>query len=244
MCSAIENKRVGDPLNLSVKMKLRALLFIGALVLATTAANAQTSTPRTKAKVGVNTKNPTENLHVNGTLRVQTLPVDKTNNAISTKTDGSGSTSATPDQTFNAMYVVTADKNGVLGRAPGADPAFFYMPALFVPTKADQVTAATPLVTHATSGVFTVKLFDNYAHQFGVATTTGMPAVVSSNPASTKLVTSTPTAADFDYFITYYDDSVFEDVKVNASGVLTYKVKAGSTVTAKTYMNIIFKKKS
>ena len=62
-------------------MTFRSLFLLGAMVVATGAA-AQTQ-PRTKAKVGVNTKNPTENLHVNGTLRVQKLPADGSANAIS-----------------------------------------------------------------------------------------------------------------------------------------------------------------
>jgi len=95
--------------------------FLLCAVFTTATLAAQT---RTKAKVGVNTQNPTENLHVNGTLRVQKLPTDNEAGAIGTKADGSAS--ANFDQTFNAKYVVTADKNGVLGRAAGADPSFFY----------------------------------------------------------------------------------------------------------------------
>ena len=111
--------------------------FLLCAVFTTATLAAQT---RTKAKVGVNTQNPTENLHVNGTLRVQKLPTDNEAGAIGTKADGSAS--ANFDQTFNAKYVVTADKNGVLGRAAGADPSFFYMPALFVPTKSEQLAGS------------------------------------------------------------------------------------------------------
>lgn len=215
-------------------MNLRSL-FILCAILTTGTVSAQT--PRTKAKVGVNTQNPTENLHVNGTLRVQKLPADKEANAIGTKDDGTGSTGF--DQTFNARYIVTADKNGVLGRASGSSPSYFYMPALYVPTKSDEIAGSQ--ATFA-GGVFTINLYTNYAHQFGGSTKAGMPALVKSNSSAT-LPQNSLAKTDFDYFVTYFDDSVFEDVAVNTNGQLTYKVKAGSKVTGKTFMNIVFKKK-
>ena len=168
--------------------------FLLCAVFTTVTLAAQT---RTKAKVGVNTQNPTENLHVNGTLRVQKLPTDKEVGAIGTKADGSAS--ANFDQTFNAKYVVTADKNGVLGRAAGADPSFFYMPALFVPTKSEQLPGSQATLV---GDVFSINLFENYAHQFGISNKTGMPAIVKSN-TSANLVLNSPTQSDFDYFVTY-----------------------------------------
>jgi hypothetical protein len=229
-------------------MTFRSLFLLGAMVVATGAA-AQTQ-PRTKAKVGVNTKNPTENLHVNGTLRVQKLPANGTANAISTKADGTGSTDV--DQRFNAQYVVTADKNGVLGRVSSIETKLFYMPAVHLPLTEEEL-ALNPsnpsYLSHFTPGYsptygFQIGLYSLFAHQFDI----------SPNFDATQIVKSDPSAAlwkanwgyvgtDFDYFITYYDTEVFENVSVTDDGLLRYKVKAGAVPTAKTYMNILLKKK-
>lgn len=73
-------------------------------------------------KVGINTSTPTETLNVNGTLRINTLPVSGTANSIYTKPDGTGS--AAIDQTFNGSRVLMADDNGVVGvtATPGQPP--------------------------------------------------------------------------------------------------------------------------
>ncbi|MGQ2119524.1 hypothetical protein [Ornithobacterium rhinotracheale] len=64
-------------------------------------------------KVGVNTDKPTETLDVKGTLRVQDLPQNKADNAISTNARGEGVGART--ETFNAVKTLVADANGVVG---------------------------------------------------------------------------------------------------------------------------------
>lgn len=228
-------------------MTFRSLFLLGAMVVATGAA-AQTQ-PRTKAKVGVNTKNPTENLHVNGTLRVQKLPADGTANAISTKADGTGSTDV--DQRFNAQYVVTADKNGVLGRVSSVDTKLFYMPAVRLPLTEDEVAlnASNPsylsdFAWYSPTDGFNVAIHVLFSHQFNLKPNVDATPIVKSDPASRLWKPLWGyVATDFDYFITYYDTEVFEDVSVTDGGVLRYKVKAGAVATPKTYMNIVLKKK-
>lgn len=230
-------------------MTFRSLFLLGAMVVATGAA-AQTQ-PRTKAKVGVNTKNPTENLHVNGTLRVQKLPANGTANAISTKADGTGSTDV--DQRFNAQYVVTADKNGVLGRVSSIETKLFYMPAVHLPLTEEEL-ALNPsnpsYLSHFTPGYsptygFQIGLYSLFAHQFDITPNfDAIPHIVKSDPSAPLWKANWGyVAEDFDYFITYYDTDVFEDVSVTADGLLRYKVKAGAVATPKTYMNIVLKKK-
>lgn len=228
-------------------MTFRSLFLLGAMVVATSAA-AQTQ-PRTKAKVGVNTKNPTENLHVNGTLRVQKLPADGTANAISTKADGTGSTDV--DQRFNAQYVVTADKNGVLGRVSSIETKLFYMPAVRLPLTEDEVAlnASNPsylshFAWYSPTDGFNVAIHVLFSHQFNLNPNVDATPIVKSDPASRLWKPLWGYVADdFDYFITYYDTDVFEDVSVTDGGVLRYKVKAGAVATPKTYMNIVLKKK-
>ncbi len=228
-------------------MTFRSLFLLGAMVVATGAA-AQTQ-PRTKAKVGVNTKNPTENLHVNGTLRVQKLPADGTANAISTKADGTGSTDV--DQRFNAQYVVTADKNGVLGRVSSIETKLFYMPAVRLPLTEDEVAvdASNPSYlshfgSYSPTDGFVIEIYLLFAHQFGINPNIYATPMVMSDPAALLWKANWGyVVSDFDYFITYYDTDVFEDVSVTANGLLRYKVKAGAVATPKTYMNIVLKKK-
>lgn len=71
----------------------------------------------TSGQVGINTKNPTETLDVNGIERVRELPKHQTINSIFTKPDGSYS--GNKDQTFIATRRVVADANGVLGYIDG-----------------------------------------------------------------------------------------------------------------------------
>lgn len=116
---------------------LLTLMFVAA---STAVALAQTTVP----KVGVNTRTPTEPLHVAGTLRVEQLPTQGQPNATFTKPDGSAS--ATKDQSYTSRYVVTASEQGVLGRASGAQPNFFYMPPMVVPT--DPSVVAAPITSY------------------------------------------------------------------------------------------------
>lgn len=228
-------------------MTFRSLFLLGAMVVATGAA-AQTQ-PRTKAKVGVNTKNPTENLHVNGTLRVQKLPADGTANSISTKADGTGSTDV--DQRFNAQYVVTADKNGVLGRVSSIETKLFYMPAVYLPLTEDEVAlnASNPsylshFASYSPTDGFVIEIYLLFAHQFGINPNIDATPMVMSDPSAVLWKANWGyVVSDYDYFITYYDTDVFEDVSVTTNGLLRYKVKAGAVPTAKTYMNIVLKKK-
>lgn len=66
-------------------------------------------------KVGVNSKSPTETLHVNGTLRIGNLPADGATNAISTT--AAGGLDATQSQTFTQSKMLVVDNNGVVGKA-------------------------------------------------------------------------------------------------------------------------------
>lgn len=213
---------------------IAAVAFFGMAV----AANAQSD--RTNAKVGVNIKTPTENLDVNGTMRVRTLPANKEAKIFTTPStgpNGNPTASATPNQVFTQQYVVTADANGVLGRAPGAQPIFFYMPAMVVPTTMDQASGSE---YNASTQEFTIDLYDNYTKQFGLSNAN---AVSSTRAFSNTAVQSLPgmdAPTKLDYFVTYYDDSVFENVSVTTDGKLKYKVKTGANVTAKTFMNIVF----
>lgn len=108
----------------------------------------------------------------------------------------------------------------------------FYMPSVILPVKEDALPDAVNYTY--SNGVFTVNLFNIYKKQYGT------PQVKSTSSAALSVAS---TAAEFDYFILYYDTSVFTSVTVSPTGVLSYSVVAGYSVSEKTFMNIMFKEK-
>ncbi len=100
---------------------------------------------------------------------------------------------------------------------------FFYMPSIIIPTAADQIQS---------KDVFgQINLYEKYEQQFSKAAT--------KNPSSsTKLPVFLKN--QLDYYITWYDDSVFSDVKVSDAGVLSYKIKPNADVSIGSFMNIVF----
>ena len=180
---------------------------------------------------------------------MQKLPADGTANAISTKADGTGSTDV--DQRFNAQYVVTADKNGVLGRVSSIETKLFYMPAVHLPLTEDEVAlnASNPsylshFASYSPTDGFVIEIYLLFAHQFGINPNIDATPMVMSDPSAVLWKANWGyVVSDYDYFITYYDTDVFEDVSVTTNGLLRYKVKAGAVATPKTYMNIVLKKK-
>lgn len=168
----------------------------------------------TPSKVGVNTRTPTEVLHVEGTARVQELP--KNGEASSIYTKGDGTSSAAKDQTFTAEKMVVADKNGVLGSIRGL-ANWFYMPSINIPTE--------PIGDNKE-----IDLYQEFVKQFQSPkkTSPSAPAIIPNLPAKTELY----------YYITDYDEAVLENVSVDANGKMKYKVKAAPTETS--YINIVF----
>lgn len=185
------------------------------------------ATPTTTPKVGVNTRTPSEVLHVNGTTRLENLP-SKGATGIYTKPDGTVSNAA--DQVFLPSSVVVADGNGVLGKTQTPPNLFFYMPAVYLPAEPTKVKA--PVSYNTNTGVYTLNLYNEYKEQYSLA-----GAAVKS-PSATTLPFET-SSSNLNYFVTYYDNTVFESVAVNNSGVLTYKVKDNAVVSARTFMNIV-----
>jgi len=94
---------------------------------------------------------------------------------------------------------------------------WFYMPSL-------------PVATSAAVKGATLDLYSKYADQFL------QPEVKSpSSPASVPYI---QTADKLYYYVTKYDDSVFENVSVSDTGVMTYDVK--KPATDYTFINVVF----
>lgn len=97
---------------------------------------------------------------------------------------------------------------------------FFYMPSIAIDVSTVPSTGNT------------INLYTEYVNQFGLVNTdTSAASTASPIPVYTD-------PEDLDYYVTYYDDTVFENVTVNSSGILQYDVIG--TATDKTFMNIVF----
>jgi hypothetical protein len=115
-------------------------------------------------------------------------------------------------------------------------PRFFYMPSIVIPTSTANLGAAT---YDSGTQTYTIDLFDLYNKQYGLTAIAGSGTPVKSAGATT--LPSVSSASALEYFITYYDNTVYANLAIAADGKLTYKVVANPVVTAKTYMNIVLK---
>lgn len=109
--------------------------------------------------------------------------------------------------------------------------SFFYMPSIVLPTD-----ILDPNYDGGTE-TFTINLYQSYTKQFNLADATSS----TKNQSATTLPVLASNKLEF--FITYYDNSVFQNVVVNNDGVLTYKLAPSFNITEKTFMNIIFRVK-
>lgn len=96
-----------------------------------------------------------------------------------------------------------------------AMPQFFYMPSVLIDT-----AVATP-----------VDLYDAYSTQFG------SPDVASSNAETTSIPTFT--VKELDFYVTYYDNTVIDNVAISDTGVMTYDIIGAPTNLS--FVNVVFK---
>ena len=101
---------------------------------------------------------------------------------------------------------------------------WFYMPSMPI-----------PLTNTTGQGI---DLYGEYLRQLGTAG--GL--VVASPGAPGRVLSTVPGRNDLYYYITGYDNTVFSNVAVSATGYLTYNV-TGTAATDATYMNIVFVEK-
>lgn len=142
-------------------------------------------------------------------------------------------TGTTTAKTKNVISVGYYYFDGALWQSMGPDPAtrFFYMPAVVLPTN-----TADPAYNAGTQ-IFTIDLYSAYSKQFKLTT----PSTSAKSPGATAIPVSASNSLE--YFITYFDNTVFQNVQLTDAGKLTYKLVAGFAVSEKTFMNIVFKVK-
>ena len=159
--------------------------------------------------------------------------------------DGSGKGYYFPNERGAMGQVLKlADNDGNLswsdaGNTTASTPQFFYMPSIVLPTvhtDARVVDAANTSYTFdSVTGIYTVNLYALFDSQFKT------PVVKSSATATLDSFVAANTA--YDYFVTYADPNVFENILVSATGVLTYQVKTNSIIKTGSFMNIVLKVK-
>ena len=84
---------------------------------------------------------------------------------------------------------------------------------------------------------FTMDLYQEYKKQLNTAG--GL--VVGSTSAPGKALDTVPEAADLYYYVTAYDDTVFDGITISDSGVMTYDIIG--VATDATFINIVFVEK-
>jgi len=123
----------------------------------------------------------------------------------------------------NNETVLALNSANVMKALKATMPKFFYMPSIVVPTHTDQVQPGETLGT--------INLYAKYESQFrtpmrrNAATTTTLPVIPS---------------AELDYYVTWFDNNVFDNVQVSDNGVLTYTIKSNADITMGSFMNIVF----
>ena len=110
-------------------------------------------------------------------------------------------------------------------------PKYFYMPSVVLPTDTSDPTYNTG------TQEFTLDLYTLYAGQFGMTNTAS--SIRGSGATALPVLSSNA----LEYFITYYDNTVFQNVTLSNVGVLKYKLFSEFTYSEKTFMNIVLKVK-
>ncbi len=129
--------------------------------------------------------------------------------------------------------LVADPTTGVLKKVK-ATPRFFYMPAVIFDTSAPGTALVRDLyleyknqfegnslnIAHGNAGY-------SIPYTGGLVGSTGAPADIA-----------TYASGDLYYYVSYYDQTVFSNLSIDATGKLTYTILAGASTTS--YMNIVF----
>lgn len=224
----------------------------------------------TNAQVGIGTENPRATLDVVATNKTGTvtnvegilIPRVSRQRAQSMQNvekstlvfidDVSSGTSDTGIASEGFYYFTGTRWQNVSETSIAAPPKFFYMPSVVLPTATTDTRIVDVTNTDYTyvGGEYIVNLYNLYRNQFTTpvissivdASNPSLPAgtVVTANDTLESLVKP---ATSYHYFVTYADPNVFEEIKLDANGILKYKVKSNSIIRTGTFMNIVIKNK-
>jgi len=172
-------------------------------------------------------------VELGGSLNKPTT-ITQNNNALTIATGGSNLVVSGLKKTTvqaNSDYLLAVGSDNVVKALKASMPKFFYMPSMYLPLAQDQIVSS--MSTTFANGVFTVNLYNVYAQQFGGANTTSS---VSSTTTSLPVLPKD----ELDYYITFFDNTVYTNVTVNNDGILTYKVSSQADPNSGSFMNIVF----
>ncbi|UHO37138.1 hypothetical protein H5J24_15420 [Chryseobacterium capnotolerans] len=74
-------------------------------------------------------------------------------------------------------------------------------------------------------------MYTNYKNQFTspMASSTGALGAIQTFAAN-----------ELEYYVTWYDNTIFNNVAIDANGVLTYNILSTADTSKPTYMNVVF----
>ena len=129
-----------------------------------------------------------------------------------------------PDSLRVGLYYNTGTRWVNLSTTAYYPANWFYMPSIPI-----DVSGAGSIVD----------LYDEYKKQLNTAGN----HVVNSAGAPAIVLATIPKATDLYYYVTAYDDRVFENITIDANGLMTYDIKSGASADDATVMNIVFVEK-
>ncbi|MBL1409529.1 hypothetical protein, partial [Sphingobacterium faecale] len=129
----------------------------------------------------------------------------------------------TPFKGSQTDKIVVADASGVLKALKATMPKFFYMPSIIIPTDKSQVQAPAEFGE--------IDLYALYEKQFRNP--------MRSNENKNTILPVLP-KGELDYYITWFDETVFKTVEVDDKGVMTYTIQPNADVSVGSFMNIVF----
>lgn len=174
-------------------------------------------------------------VELGGTLNKSTI-INQNSNSLTIATGGSNLVLSGINKTTvqnNADYLLSIGNGDIVKAVKASMPKFFYMPSMYLPLAQDQIVSA--MHTTYNNTIFTVNLYSVYAEQFGGSNT-------ANSTSNTSKTTTLPVLnkQELDYYITFYDNTVYTNVTVNNDGILTYKIAPQADPNSGSFMNIVF----
>lgn len=187
------------------------------------------------AQVGINTPNPLATLDITlqkgystGDKAGITVPlltgdqieaINSNNIKPGTLVYSVSSSTAASKDVYNIGYWFWKNSSDKWEPLNSNAPTFFYSPSVVVITDISDPNFGT------------VDLYNNYKNQFAAP-------MVSSVGSAGHIYTYG--YSQLEYYVTWYDASVFTNVAISEKGVLTYQLSAGADTSKPSYMNVVF----
>jgi len=133
---------------------------------------------------------------------------------------------ATTDSLSVGLYYNTGSRWVRFSTSPYTTQKWFFMPSIIFDTS----TNGTNLQKN---------LYDEFVTQLNTDSPTDF--VINSTGAPGKVLTTVPSRTDLYYYVTAYDDKVFQNISINANGLMNYDII--SQASDSTLINIVFVEK-